>query len=212
MGFSLKRKENSYNYFDEFENNAGYSLECAKMLQEVLKNYKNKDLQENLVKMHQIENKADEGKHSIVNYLSKDFLPPIEREDILELSQEIDTVTDLIEEVLINIDLFNIAELRTETQEFIDLLVTCCEKEHDLFVKFKKIKDADVIKKEIIELNRLEEQGDKLYIKSMRKLYRDGTDTLDVIKWATIFNCFENCYDTCEHVADSIESIVLRNL
>lgn len=212
MGFGLKKRKNEYNYFDAFEKNGLCSLECAQKLLEITGNYDKEKLKEDLKNIHNIEHKADDGKHDMLNYLLKDFLPPIEREDILNLAQKIDDVTDSIEEVLISIDMFNIDVLRKETEEFVELVIKCCESEAELLKSFKNFKDVDEVKKRIIEINVLEEEGDRLYTSNMRKLYRDGTDVADVIKWSTIFNCFENCFDMCEDVADAVEAIMLKNL
>lgn len=205
-------KKNNYNYFEEFKNNAECSLQCSEKVYEVITKYSQTDLKKILEETHEIEHKADNGKHKMINYLLKDFLPPIEREDIINLSQKIDDVTDLIEEIIINIDMFNISAMRKETVKFVELLANCCKKEYELLDKFKAYKKFDKAQELIIEINRLEEKGDSLYIETIRNLYRDGTNTIDIIKWTTIYNCFEDCFDTCESVANDIESIIMKNL
>lgn len=205
------KKNEEYNYFDEFEKNASYSLECAKMVYRVIENYDPGNLERKIQEIHEVEHMGDKGKHTMTNYLATDFLPPIEREDILRLSQKIDDVTDRIEEIVISMDMFNITELRKDIIDFANLVITCCEIEHDLLVDFKNFKKNHKIKEKVIELNRLEEQGDKLYRESMKKLYRDNTSTADIIKWTTIYNHFEECIDMCENVANDIEEIALKN-
>ena len=63
----------------------------------------------------------------------------------------------------------------------------------------------------VVEINRLEEEGDKLYTKYMRALYRECNDVLEIIKWSKIFTSFEKCFDACETVANNIESIAMKN-
>ena len=63
----------------------------------------------------------------------------------------------------------------------------------------------------IIEINHLEENGDKLYTEAMRRLYSESGDAVEILSWTTIYDRFEKCCDMCEHVADSVELVILKN-
>ena len=76
----MKKKE-EYNYFNEFVNNSKYIVESAEILKETVANYSQEMLEENITKVHKLENEADQALHKMRNYLIKDFLPPIDRED-----------------------------------------------------------------------------------------------------------------------------------
>lgn len=204
-------KKKDYNYFEQFVNNASFALESAKLLEEILSDFKPQDLASNTEKMHNIENQADKAKHDVIEFLLKDFLPPIEREDILNILQMIDNVVDYIDEILINIDIFNIQILRNETSQFTELLVNTCTKIIDLLKDFHDFKKYETTKQKIIEINNLEEQGDKLYAFSMKRLYLEKEDPLHVITWTTLFNNFEDCLDACETLSDYTEEIILKN-
>jgi len=200
-----------YNYFEEFLKNSEYSLNIAKILYETLLNFDIKGIDEKLKQIHEIENMADESKHDIHNYLVKDFLPPVDREDINLLTHKLDDVTDNIEEVLIQIDILNIKEIKKEAVECAKLLLECCEATTRLIKEFENFKKSKLIKELVVEINRLEEEGDKLYIKYMKSLYRNTDDVLEIIKWSKIYTSFENCFDSCETVANNIESISMKN-
>lgn len=203
-------KKEKFNYFDEFIKGANYSLQSIELLNEILKNFDKISLGENITKMHTIEHKADEEKHALTNFLLKDFLPPIEREDIVTLSHKIDNLTDNIEEILINIDILNVTVLRPEVSELTDLLLNCCKTTTDLIVEFKNFKKNSKLENKIIEINHLEEDGDSLYSKYMRNLYKEQ-NPIEILVWTQIFNCFENCFDACEQIADCVENTVLKN-
>lgn len=205
-------KKDKYSYFEEFEKNAGSALQCAKIVHDIINNYSQERLTELLPQIHNIEHNADMSKHQMTNYLLKDFLPPIEREDILVLSQKIDDVVDLVEEIVINLDIFNINIMRNEPKELSELLVKCCEIMNELIIYFKDYKHYEKVKEKIIEINHLEEVGDELYIKAMRTLYREDIEAVEIMKWKTIYNCFENAFDVCEDVGNNIQDIVLKNL
>jgi uncharacterized protein Yka (UPF0111/DUF47 family) len=207
----LKNKKQEFNYYDEFAKNAKFSLDCAEMLCKIVQEFDKNSLSENLKEMHKIENAADQGKHIVTNYLVKDFLPPIEREDIMSLLHKIDEVTDMVEEILINLDIFNVSNIRPVTTEFTNLLVECCKLEYEVIQEFKNFKKSKTLHEKIVALNRLEEDGDKLYINTLRSLYRESKDALEIRMWNKIYDCLEACFDTCEHVANDIETISLKN-
>ena len=67
------------------------------------------------------------------------------------------------------------------------------------------------MKNRIIEINDLEETSDRLFMKSMRKLHTECSDPLHIIVWREIYIYLERCADACEHVADTVESVVMKN-
>ena len=203
-------KKEKFNYFDEFIKGSNYSVQCIELLNNIFKDFSNSTLPDNIIKMHTIEHKADEEKHALTNYLLKDFLPPIEREDIVLLAHKIDNLTDNIEEILINIDIFNVNKLRPEVNELTDLLTNCCKSVNILVSEFKNFKKNPNIEEKIIEINRFEENGDILYSKYMKELYREES-AVDILIWTQILNCFEQCFDACEQIADAVENIILKN-
>lgn len=200
-----------YNYFEEFLKNAEYSLNISKMLYDILSDFDANKLEENLKEMHEIENLADNSKHNMHNYLVKDFLPPIDREDINLLAHRLDDVTDNIEEILIEIDILNIETIKPEAVECANCLVKCCNSMVELIKELENFKKSKTIKDKVVEINRLEEEGDILYTKYMKNLYKSCNDNLEIIKWSKIFTCFEKCFDSCETVANNIENIAMKN-
>lgn len=206
----MKKKE-ELNYFDNFVKNANYALESAKILKEYIYNFdSNKSIEkENMV--HNIENEADKNQHIVLNYLIKDFLPPIDREDIIMLYHKIDDMVDNIDEFVINLNILDVKNIRSDVTNFVDLLLKCCEKINEMLTKFRNIKKFEEIKKVIIEINILEEEGDKLYQNSIKELYKNPNNPIEVITWTTLYNCLENCFDSCENVADCVEEILMKN-
>ena len=204
-------KKEKINYFDEFIKNTQFSIEETNLLKEIFEDYNKEKVSNNITRIHQIEHKADIKKHNLMAYLLKDFIPPIEREDIVELSHKIDNLVDNIEEILINFYMFDIGDLKPEIAEYIDLLEKCCISCNSLIIEFKNYRKSKKIKDIIIEINNLEEKGDKMLIKNMRNLYLESENTKEIIIWTKIYNCFEKCYDSCEGISDCIEMIITKN-
>ena len=157
------------------------------------------------------EHTADIAKHDMMQELSKAFITPLEREDIMQLIQYIDNVTDAIEDVLIRTYMFNVAAIREEALEFADVIVRCCEVLKDTLKEFRHFRKSDSIYENIVEINRLEEEGDALYTRAGRKLYLSSTDPIELSVWREIFDRMEKCCDACEHVANDVESVMLKN-
>lgn len=201
----------SYNYFDALATLARYSYELAVSLHNTLSKFSPLKISEKINSIHAIEHKADLAKHDIMNRLIKEFLPPIEREDITGLAQEIDDVTDSLEDVLKYIDMFNIRKIRPETLKFTELLVNCCKYMDLLLEEFKNFKTSKKLREIIIEINHLEEKCDALYVDSMRNLYKNTSDPIELMCWTEILHRLEKCADNCEDVANIIESIVMKN-
>lgn len=204
-------KKQRLNYFNEFIKGVEYSITCSKMLLKNLKEFDKNNIEKIREEMHNLEHEADESKHEMMNFLLKDFLPPIEREDIINISHRIDNVIDLTEEVLINIDIFNIDNIEEDAIKCAELLVKCCDNLKRMLNEFENFKKSENIRNEIVEINRLEGEGDILYTECMKKMYLNKIDTIDIIKWTTIYNCFEECFDACESIGDYIETVIMKN-
>lgn len=205
------KKLKEYNYFEEFIRNAELIVKSAETLKETLDNYSEENLTKNISTVHGYENEADKRLHEMRNYLIKDFLPPIDREDIVLIGHRIDDVEDCIDEILINFNILNVKTVRPDYVEFANVIIECVGAVKAALGEFENFKKAEQVKEKVIEINRLEEKCDRIYEKSMKKLYSEETDPIEIIKWSNIYSCFENATDSCERVADCIEDVIMKN-
>ena len=205
------KKLESLNYYDGFIRNAEYALEIANVLRDYMLHFNAEKAKEIEEKVHFIENEADKSQHEILNHLVKDFVPPIDREDIMNLCHVIDTVVDNIDEIVIDIDIYHITNLAEDINDYVELLNEITQTLLDLISDLKNVKKRDRIKENVIKINKLEEDGDRLFQKSIRALYENPKDPIEVIKWTTLYNCFENCFDSIERVSDVVDEIVMKN-
>ena len=146
----------------------------------------------------------------VVPYSAIHGLPPIDREDIMELSGTIDDVTDSIEDVLLRLYMFRITSLREDAVSFVSIICDCCCALKKLMVEFPEFRKSKAIKDMIIEINHLEENGDKLYTEAMRRLYSESGDAVEILSWTAIYDRLEKCCDKCEDVADVVETVILK--
>ena len=205
----MKKKKEEF-YYKNLCSAIEYSYQAAQFLTETLKNYDQEMLPEKLDVMHELEQKGDAKKHKMMKALSQAFITPIEREDLVALSGYIDDITDAVEEVLLQIYMSNVSAIRTDVFPTLDLLSECIKALGDVLEELKDFKHSKVIEDYIIRVNDLEEQGDRLYVENMHTLHQED-DIRNVVIWRTIYEYLENCIDTCEHVADIVGMVIMKN-
>lgn len=204
-------KKKDFNYYEQFEKAANLARAAVKELKNYIENFNGETSAEEKNKIHAIENQADGILHDVKTYLLKDFLPPIDREDIIAMAHRIDDLVDAIDEVVINIDIFIITSIREDVKKMVELLETTVNTSYDLVVEMSNLKNAEAIKIKVVEVNKLEEQADKLYEDAVRELYRNETNSVEIIKWSRMYSKLEDCFDACENVADCAEEVLLKN-
>ncbi len=207
----MSKKQDSY-YFQNFIACADYSCKAAHLLKDTMSHFDVKSLPDKLDEMHEMEHAADEKKHELLNKLVKAFITPIEREDILQVSRNLDEMTDKIEDVLIKIYYNRIQKIRPDVLELADIIIRCCEEIQKLMNEFADFKHSKVLHDHIVRINTMEEEADKLFMDCMYHLHGSCEDPFDVIAWREIYSTLEKCADACEHVADVVESTVMKNI
>jgi len=201
----------SFSYFKAFINLSEHSLKAAEILVKTLRNFNRETLDERIKEMHTVEHSADIAKHELINRLAKEFLPPIEREDIVNLSEKIDDITDFVEDVLLNINVFNVQYIPPDIMDFAELILNCCQKVIEMMKEFEHFRKSKELHSKIVEINNLEETADDIYIKGLKKLYSNPSDPIKIIIWKDILDSLEKCCDACEGVANDVENIVMKN-
>lgn len=204
-------RKNSFDYYEGFIKLAEYSYKAAKLLDDALKDFNKDTLQQTMKIMHDIEHSADLEGHEITKRLIKDFITPIEREDILLLIHKIDDITDSIEDVLLHMYMYNVRVIKGDAIKFSQLILMSCQELIGTFKEFKNFKKSKVLHDKIININRLEEEGDNLYTEIVRKLHLTSENAIDIMSWTFIYNGFEKCCDACEEVANIVESVIMKN-
>ncbi len=204
-----KKKENFY--FTNFVECIRVSEEAAEKLKEILQHYDVSKLKESVDAMHKVEHKGDDKKHEMGNEIVKDFITPLERDDLMKISQYIDNVTDSIEDIVIGLYTWNVETLRPDVMEFTEIILESCRAAEKVLAELPDYRKSKVMHDYIVELNQLEEKGDRLYIQCLRSLSLEKADPCTVMAWREIYRSFENVCDCCEDVADVVASIVISN-
>ncbi len=205
------KKKAGYDYFGSFIDYAACALRAARFLQDTLQNFDPATFPQRQDEMHAIEHEADQINHRTIDRLAKEFLPPIEPEDIAAISREFDDVVDALDDIMRLMGMLNVRALRPEIVEFCALAVECAQALGDLVAEFRHFKKSGKIQEKLIQINSLESRGDSLHYSAVQKLFIENGPVLDTIIWKEIFDDFEGYYDECEDVGDVIKNVVLKN-
>jgi predicted phosphate transport protein (TIGR00153 family) len=205
MGFSLLPKEEQY--FSFFSQMTSYIYDAARALVEMLGD-KGGDYSEHLKRIKAIEHACDDLTHSISTKLNKSFITPFDREDIYLLSGALDDIVDLIDDAARAMVMYDVNESTPEARRFADVIQSMAVQLHEVVSMLAK---PNGISPRLVELHRLENEGDEIYHKAIAELFHNATDPLTVIKWKDIYEKLEAAVDRCENVANIIESVIIKH-
>jgi len=198
-------------YFDNLIAAADAACTAAEYLVTCLSAYDHQNIEQMLTNMHEYEHAGDKKKHEMSAALARAFVTPLDREDLALVSQNIDDVTDCIEEVLQAMYMYSITTITPEAVAFAKKIAELCAQMKLMLGEFINFKKPEKLHNMVVEINRLEEECDVLYMDSTRHLNETFTNVLDVISWRKIYDRMEHCADACEHVGDSVETVVMKN-
>ncbi len=198
-------------YFQNFIDAADCALKAANYLVECLESFNYDNIKTMLETMHNIEHEADTKRHEMSNMLAKAFVTPVDREDLALISKNIDDVTDNIEEVLQRFYIDRITSINPDAIDFAKRIVSCCESMKDVLTEFVNFKKPAKLHQLTIALGSKEEECDAFYLKAALNIGTYTDDVLQTIYWREIFDHFEDCADACEHVADCVDTVVMKN-
>lgn len=206
-------KKDKFDYFKCFEKQSEIAIEEAKLLEEFIESFTSAaEMKPLLERAHEIEHRGDALSHEVMKNVAADFITPIEREDLIELAQQLDNITDYIEDVMVCMYIYDVRFIHKDTKIFAEHITKSCEALNRCMGDFRNFKKSKDFKKLIIEVNDHEEAADAQYIETIRHLYTtDGDNPMRVMTWSKVFERMEKCCDACEHVADSMDTIVVKN-
>ena len=153
------------------------------------------------------EQEGDRITHDIIHRLNRTFVTPLDREDIHELASALDDVVDFTEEVADYLGLYNIEAPMAQAQELAKVLHQAARQIAEAMPRLRSFKDLSLY---TVELNRLENDGDRIAREAIASLFSNGIDPMVVIRWKDIFGVLERAIDSTETSAHLIESITVK--
>ena len=193
-------------FFDLFEEAASNVVRGADLLDQMLAHYPDRaDLARDIVICEQ---EGDRITHDIIQRLNQTFVTPIDREDIYELASGLDDIVDYTEEVADYMGLYKIEAPMAQGQSLAHILLQASRQIAEAMPRMRTFKD---ISHYTVEINRLENDGDRVSREAMASLFDNGIDPMVVIRWKDLFERLEAAIDSTEKVANILEGIVIKN-
>lgn len=196
-------------FFDLFEELAAKIDEGAKFFLEMAGNYEYSGA--NIARLKQIEHEADIITHTTYEKMHKTFLTPLDREDIYDLVNKMDSVIDMIEAAAMRMNLYKVQKPSSSVIELAEILVKAVTKIKIIVHAMRDMKNARLILDACVEINTLENDGDVVLRTTIAQLFDSEKDVFELIKWKEIFERLEEAIDICEDVSNIAEGIVLKH-
>jgi len=193
-------------FFDLFTQQADNVHQGAGALVELLEKYENVEVQAEKIKRH--EHTGDELTHNLLTRLNQTFVTPFDREDIHNLSSKVDDVLDLIDAVAARLVIYNVQRIRPGFADLAKILQQCTAEVRQAVSMLERQKG---MLDHCIEINRLENEGDRLSRTMTAKLFDEEKDPVELIKWKELIEVLETAIDKCEDVANVLEAVNLKS-
>lgn len=158
----------------------------------------------------QYESEADDKVHKIIKDLNEAFITPIEREDILQLTMNLDDVIDGMEEFTALMDIYQILSSDSYIDNFTDYILKCAK---EILVSIELIANSRLqdVEPHAIKIKDHESKCDDLYRQSLKNLFHSEKDPIKVIQYKEIYETLEDIADHCQDVASTLQSIIMKN-
>jgi len=194
------------NFFDLFSRQGAIVREGCELLEEMVTKFDN--LEQRAKNLKDVEHRGDLVTHEIFERLNRTFITPLEREDIHALASGLDDVLDSVEAIGHR---FVIFKIHATTPEAVQLakIIACSSVQIESAVN--NLKDFKNLMGFTIEINRLENEADAISRQAVAELFSGTHEVMDVLRWKEIYGRLENAADQCEDIANTIETIVIRN-
>lgn len=157
--------------------------------------------------LDQTEHEADEATHSIMRRLNQTFVTPFDRDDIYALASTLDDCMDFMEEAADLIVLYKIGELPPRVADQVEILQRASELTAEAMPHLRSMGDLSDY---WVEINRLENQADKIHRKLLAQLFEEVTDPIELMKIKEVVEILEEAADAFEKVANTVETIALK--
>ena len=192
-------------FYDLFTESAQHLVTGAGLLAEMLSD--TSDREDVAQRMREAEHQADETTHAIVRRVNSTFVTPFDREDIYALASGLDDVMDMMDEVVDQILLYEVKVLPAELSAQVEVIQRCAEITAAAMPQLQSMASLDEY---WIEINRLENAGDKNHRRTLANLFSGEFKAMEVLKLKDIVESLEGAIDAFEKVANTVEQIAVK--
>jgi uncharacterized protein len=193
-------------FFDLFEEAGTNTVRAADLLDQLLRGWPdNKELGREILICEQ---EGDRITHDLIRKVNNTFVTPIEREDILVLASALDDIVDFTEEAADYLSLYKIEAPMEQAQRLSHVLLESTRQIAEAIPRLRGFRD---ISQYVVEINRLENDGDRIVREAIASLFDGGIDPMVVIRWKDIYERLEEAIDACRHAGNTLESLIVKS-
>ena len=197
-------------FYDLFERSAKNVVHAAEMLAEITRDWTK--LKKTCDEIKEAEHEGDAIAHEAYSRLDRTFVTPLDREDIFHLISGLDDITDAIDAAAKRLVLYQIPGPTEDLVHLASALVAAAQALANAIAGLRNIHgNADTLRKDVIEVHRLENESDVYHDQALTNLFAKETNAILVIKWKEIYEIIEDAVDFCEDVANTISGLVLKH-
>jgi predicted phosphate transport protein (TIGR00153 family) len=193
-------------FFELFVRQAQHIVGAADVLFDLVSGFH--DVKEKASQIHDLEHEADETTHEILRRLNTTFVTPIDHDDIHKLASTLDDVLDHIDAAAEMFVLHKIESPLPEMKAQADVLIRMARATGEALELLPKYSE---LPRFWVEINRLENEGDRIYRQATADLFGGDFKAMDVLKWKEIIDEIESAIDMLEDVANALEGIALKH-
>ncbi len=204
MAFRLIPREERF--FDDFVALAEQIRRGAAMLEEMLA--PDQPIWDKADQIKEVEHKCDFLTHEIIQRLHRTFVTPLDREDIHSLARSLDDVMDAIDDSAAIVRLYRIDHVRPAARDLARVIKASADQ---MLVALRALERRKGVAEPAVEINRLENEADRIHQEAVRLLFDEERDPIVIIKWKEILDFLEDATDRCEDVANVVEGVVVKH-
>lgn len=168
------------------------------------------DLKEVSIKLKNYETEGDTLIHDLITKLNKSFMTPIEREDILQLAIKMDDILDGIEEFAAHLEMFSLTDIDEYVQKFMENIVKSTD-EIVIAMQLLSKRKLEAMRDHAVQIKEYERICDEVLRTSIKQLFIREKDPIRIIQFKDVYEQLEDVADYCQDVANTIETIIMRN-
>lgn len=205
LGIFQSRGDRFYRWFEEASTN---NHKAAQLLEKLCRNFKEPGKVSRQIQ--DLEQKGDQISHTIYSEINKTFVTPLDREDIIILTQSLDDVADLIHLSASTISVYNVKKITPAAHQFSEIILDSTKLVAEILPKLRHRRTFSQVHKAIVEINRLENKADDLLKKSLTGLFKNPKNLMEVIRWRDIYAIMEDTTDKTEDIANVLQNLITK--
>jgi predicted phosphate transport protein (TIGR00153 family) len=196
-------------FFDYFEQASANLLEGARLLQVLLDDYQN--VEEQVAQINEIEHRGDFIVHEVTNLLPRTLITPIDSDDIQRLVSSVDDALDAVQGVVQRLQIYKITEIRKPARRLAHLILESAQELDQAIKGLRDKKQYEHVRERIVQINTLENNGDRVLFDGLSSLVDHREDIFDFIRWKEIYELLEATTDRIEDAGDVIQRVLVTN-